>query len=51
MNKTEVMFDLNVVGHKTIILQCFVKGTPKPNITWYKVNFQKIIFLDDFIYI
>lgn len=38
MNGTEVTFDLNILGHNTISLICAAIGTPKPNITWYKVK-------------
>ncbi|XP_039309901.1 vascular endothelial growth factor receptor 1 isoform X2 [Solenopsis invicta] len=39
MNKTEVKtIDVIAEGHKTVILQCFAKGMPKPTVTWYKDN-------------
>ncbi|XP_050465212.1 vascular endothelial growth factor receptor 1 isoform X2 [Cataglyphis hispanica] len=37
MNKTTVKnIDVIAEGHKTVILQCFVDGMPKPIIAWYK---------------
>jgi len=39
MNKTIVKnIDVIAEGHKTVILQCFANGMPKPIIAWYKVN-------------
>ncbi|XP_067203643.1 vascular endothelial growth factor receptor 1-like isoform X3 [Linepithema humile] len=39
MNETKVRhIDLIADGHKTVKLQCFVDGMPKPTVTWYKDN-------------
>jgi len=39
MNKTKIKtIDVIAEGHKTVILQCFAEGMPKPTVTWYKVN-------------
>ncbi|XP_011698334.1 PREDICTED: vascular endothelial growth factor receptor 1 isoform X2 [Wasmannia auropunctata] len=39
MNKTEIRnVDVIADGHKTVILQCFAEGMPKPAVTWYKDN-------------
>ncbi|XP_043268630.1 vascular endothelial growth factor receptor 1 isoform X2 [Venturia canescens] len=36
MNRTEVTYDLSTEGHKTVVLKCYVRGMPVPNITWHK---------------
>ncbi|XP_012522394.1 vascular endothelial growth factor receptor 1 isoform X2 [Monomorium pharaonis] len=37
MNKTEIRtIDVIAEGHKTVILQCFAAGMPKPTMAWYK---------------
>lgn len=39
MNRTKVReIDVITEGHKTVTLQCFTKGLPKPTLTWYKVR-------------
>lgn len=39
MNETKVRnIDVLAEGHKTVILQCFADGMPKPTVTWYKVH-------------
>ncbi|KYN07332.1 Vascular endothelial growth factor receptor 1 [Cyphomyrmex costatus] len=39
MNETKIKtIDVIVEGHKTVILQCFVEGMPKPKVVWYKDN-------------
>ncbi|KAL0113762.1 hypothetical protein PUN28_012704 [Cardiocondyla obscurior] len=39
MNETKIeVIDMINEGHKTVILQCFVDGMPKPTVTWYKDN-------------
>lgn len=46
MNKTTVDLDLSTEGHKTVILKCHVRGMPKPNVTWYKVNCRCVVPTD-----
>ncbi|XP_011871094.1 PREDICTED: vascular endothelial growth factor receptor 1 isoform X2 [Vollenhovia emeryi] len=39
MNETKIRtIDVIAEGHKTVILQCFAEGMPKPTVTWYKDN-------------
>ncbi|XP_071630624.1 vascular endothelial growth factor receptor 1 isoform X1 [Temnothorax longispinosus] len=39
MNETKIKtIDVIAEGHKTVILQCFAEGMPKPIVTWYKDN-------------
>ncbi|XP_071570035.1 vascular endothelial growth factor receptor 1 isoform X1 [Temnothorax nylanderi] len=39
MNETKITtIDVIAEGHKTVILQCFAEGMPKPIVTWYKDN-------------
>ncbi|XP_018340861.1 PREDICTED: vascular endothelial growth factor receptor 1 isoform X1 [Trachymyrmex septentrionalis] len=39
MNETTIRtIDVMAEGHKTVILQCFTEGMPKPTVTWYKDN-------------
>lgn len=41
MNGTKVRhIDLIADGHKTVKLQCFVDGMPKPTVNWYKVLYN-----------
>lgn len=38
MNETRARtIDVTTESHKTVILQCFADGMPKPRVTWYKV--------------
>jgi hypothetical protein len=38
MNEAKVR-DIDMIrdDYNTLILECFVNGMPKPNVTWYKV--------------
>ncbi|KYM91172.1 Vascular endothelial growth factor receptor 1 [Atta colombica] len=39
MNETKIRtIDVMIEGHKTVILQCFTEGMPKPTVMWYKDN-------------
>lgn len=51
MNGTKVRhIDLIADGHKTVKLQCFVDGLPKPTVDWYKVQYRYLYFIHMIIF-